>query len=350
MKILINTPRLIPHGGVANHYLGLKEYWSEDVLYNPIGKRNSKSGSGVFRLPINIIKFIYLLFTFKPDVVLLNPSLSRSAVVRDVIFLRIACFFKKRVAVFFHGFDYHSINHINIKKLTKQLNRTVCIFVLAEEFKDTVSSWGVNVPIYLATTKVDDKLIANFDIEKRTGKVNTILFLARITESKGIFIALDAFKKLATKYPDLQLRVVGNGPALEQAIEKCKNEAIERVTFLGTLSGNKLISEFTASDIYLFPTYHNEGMPTSILEALAFGLPVISRPVGGTKDFFINGRMGEVTDSLDAKDFAQLMEKYIQDKKLTKEVSQFNHQYAKDHFMASKVAQRIEEHLIKSVL
>ena len=208
----------------------------------------------------------------------------------------------------------------------------------------------MNVPIYLATTKVDDKLIADFDIEKRTGKVNTILFLARITESKGIFIALDAFKKLATKYSDLQLRVVGNGPALEQAIEKCKNEAIERVTFLGTLSGDKLISEFTTSDIYLFPTYHNEGMPTSILEALAFGLPVISRPVGGTKDFFINGRMGEVTDSLDAKDFAQLMEKYIQDKKLTKEVSQYNHQYAKDHFMASKVAQRIEEHLIKSVL
>ena len=61
MKILINTPRLIPHGGVANHYIGLKEYWNEDVIYNPIGKKGNKSGSGIFRLPINIMTFILKL-------------------------------------------------------------------------------------------------------------------------------------------------------------------------------------------------------------------------------------------------------------------------------------------------
>ena len=81
MKILINTPRLVPHGGVANHYIGLKPYWNEEVIYNPIGKKGNKSGSGVYRLPLNIITFVRKIFSFKPDIILLNPSLSKGAMV-----------------------------------------------------------------------------------------------------------------------------------------------------------------------------------------------------------------------------------------------------------------------------
>ena len=39
MKILINTPNLKELGGVASHYNGLKDYWTENVKYNTIGKR-----------------------------------------------------------------------------------------------------------------------------------------------------------------------------------------------------------------------------------------------------------------------------------------------------------------------
>jgi glycosyltransferase involved in cell wall biosynthesis len=43
-------------------------------------------------------------------------------------------------------------------------------------------------------------------------------------------------------------------------------------------------------DIFFFPFY-GEGMPISVLEAMAFSMPVITRNVGGIKDFFINGEM-----------------------------------------------------------
>lgn len=49
-------------------------------------------------------------------------------------------------------------------------------------------------------------------------------------------------------------------------------------------------------DIFFFPFY-GEGMPISVLEAMAFSMPVITRNVGGIKDFFINGEMGFCTDS-----------------------------------------------------
>ena len=47
MKLLINTPSLkFLGGGVANHYIGLRTFWTENVKYNVVGRRGGKSGSG----------------------------------------------------------------------------------------------------------------------------------------------------------------------------------------------------------------------------------------------------------------------------------------------------------------
>ena len=88
LKILINTPKISLPGGVANHYLGLKSYWLHNVNYNTVGKRfNSFFGKGIFYLPYDILKFLVNILVFKPDFVLLNPSLGKSAMVRDMTFL-----------------------------------------------------------------------------------------------------------------------------------------------------------------------------------------------------------------------------------------------------------------------
>lgn len=342
MKILINTPRLIPQGGVANHYLGLKPFWNEKVLYNPIGKTSNKQGSGIYRLPLNIIVFIWRIVSFQPDIILLNPSLSRSALIRDMIFLRIAKLLRTRVAIFFHGFDKSIIPTLNTAALAKKLNRSECVFVLAKEFEDILRSWGVTVPIHLTTTKVDDNLIQNFDINTRSGEIKNLLFLARITEAKGIFIALDAFKIINKKHSEVKLNVVGSGPDLEKAKQYSIEQHIQNVTFHGALSGDNLIMSFKNANLYIFPTFHAEGMPTSVLEAMAFGIPVISRPVGGLCDFFKNNEMGELINSLEPTDFANAIEKYIINQDLTLHVSRYNHKYAREHFMASSVARNVE--------
>ena len=160
------------------------------------------------------------------------------------------------------------------------------------------------------------------------------MFLARLTETKGIFIALEAFSQLQRKYPYLKMRIVGDGPARIEAESFVADRKMENVVFTGGLAGKELISEYEDADLYLLPTYH-EGMPTSVLEAMAFGLPVITRPVGGLKDFFVNGRMGEMVDSLRAQDFVFAIEKYLNDEHLSHEVAVFNYDFAKSHFLAS---------------
>ena len=65
-----------------------------------------------------------------------------------------------------------------------------------------------------------------------------------------------------------------------------------------------------------------------LLEAMYFGLPVISRPVGGLCDFFENGKMGKLIESLDPQEYAKVIESYINNPLKNQEISIYNYNYA----------------------
>ena len=67
--------------------------------------------------------------------------------------------------------------------------------------------------------------------------------------------------------------------------------------------------------------------------------------MGGLADFFEQDKMGFITDSLDPQIFADAFEKYISNTQFYTEVANYNYQYAKEHFMASSVTQKIEQTL-----
>lgn len=346
-RILINTPFLKGHGGVVNHFVGLKPYWSANVRYNVIGKRSRWNGSGLFFLPYDIIKFILKLLLWKPDAVLLNPSLNKSAVTRDMIFLGIGVLLKVKTFVMFHGWrpDYAEV--VDKTKLSKKLNRSAGIMVLCSSFKESLLSWGVTSPVYLVTTKVDNRLLSGFDFTKhQREKVDKILFLARIEKEKGIFEALETFEIIHKKYPNKKLIVAGDGSALAEAKMMVKKKGLANVSFMGFLHGNDLIHQFVDCDIYLFTSYH-EGMPTSVLEAMAFGLPIITSSVGGLVDFFENGKMGRMIERLDPELFANEIDYLICHPEKVSDISLYNNEYAQAHFLASEVAKEMESIILE---
>ena len=89
------------------------------------------------------------------------------------------------------------------------------------------------------------------------------------------------------------------------------NKNLSDVKFTGRLGGEALSNAYKKADFFLFMSY-GEGMPTVVLEAMAFGLPVFTRNVGGLVDFFENGRMGYISDSLNPVDFANAMKPYLE--------------------------------------
>ncbi|WP_346863271.1 glycosyltransferase family 4 protein [uncultured Draconibacterium sp.] len=340
MKILINTPHLEHLGGVANHYKGLRNYWKEDVIYNFIGGRNGISG--ILIIPFDIFKFLVKCLIFYPDIIILNPSLGKNAIPRDFLFLKLATLFGFKTIVFFHGWNKNQEQKINsnFKKFASKLDRAHTIIVLAEEFRRTLLNWGIKSPIYLTSTKIDDQLLSKFDFSEKSQNYN-ILFLSRIEKEKGIFIAIDAYEKIQKKYPNSSLTIAGDGSALVSAKKIVIDRKIKNTNFLGKISGKNLKNAFRNANLYLFPTY-GEGMPTSVLEAMAFGLPVISRPVGGLNDFFENDKMGYLIDSFNSDDFTERISFLFEHEEKMMDIGKYNHYYAIEKFLASKVAKQLE--------
>lgn len=344
MKILVNVPCLKKPGGVSNHYIGLRPYWTESVLYNVIGGRRGLPGPLI--LLYDYFKFVLLCIFGRFDAVVLNPSLGKTAVLRDFVFLLISSLFGLKTVIFIHGWDKQFAKIIDQHSQLASIifSRASSFIVLATEFENSLRKWGAVQKIFLETTKVDDRLIESFRLEQKRYN-NTLLFLARVEQNKGVLVALDAFRLLKPSHPDARLLVAGTGAALPDARKHCEKYEIKDVEFLGHVSGAKLIEAFSESSIYILPTTHGEGLPTSVLEAMAFGLVVVTRPVGGIVDFFEQDNMGCLTKSVAPEDYARILDDLLANPSNVKRIGAFNHTYAKSNFMASKVATRIEQHI-----
>ena len=114
------------------------------------------------------------------------------------------------------------------------------------------------------------------------------------------------------------------------------------------MSGQEKKELLETANIFCFPSY-GEGMPNVVIEAMAFGLPVVTRRVGGLADFFKDGEHGFFTTSKDPIIFADFIEKLLVNQQLYEEISLNNYQYARSNFLASCAAKRLEE-IYRSVL
>jgi len=342
MKILINTPNYKnpSSGGVASYYYGMLGYWNESVKYNIVGRR--KGFSGAVWLPWDILVFIIKLLLWRPNVVVVNPSLFQNALRRDFTFLNVAKLLRFPVVVLIHGFDLEVSQTIDSKWVKRNLNKANLVLVLANQFRDILKRWGVTAPIELTTTKVEDRMLDGFNINIRKGEIRNILFLSRMVKGKGVYETIDTFEIIKRENPYIKLTMVGSGEELDNLKSYVDGKNIKDVSFTGPLSGESRLNAYREADFFFFPTNYGEGMPTVVLEAMAFGLPVLTRKVGGLVDFFEDGKMGCITDSVRPDEFAKMIDPYIRNRNLTLQTSLYNHKYALDHFMASKVGIRIE--------
>ncbi len=118
----------------------------------------------------------------------------------------------------------------------------------------------------------------------------TLLSLGRLIPIKGLTHLLSAMASL----PDVELVVAGDGPE-RPALEAQARGA--RVRFVGEVRGAEKAAWFSAADAFVLPSLtlpsgRSEGMPTTLLEAMHYGLPVVATAVGGVPDVVEDGDNG----------------------------------------------------------
>lgn len=120
---------------------------------------------------------------------------------------------------------------------------------------------------------------------------STILFLGRLGEQKGTYDLLNAVSGLVTQYPNLTLLLGGDGE-LDRVQKQANQMGIgAHVEVLGWISVTRKSALLRRAAIYVLPSYA-EGLPMSVLEAMAAGLPVISTRVGGIPEVIADGLEG----------------------------------------------------------
>lgn len=103
-----------------------------------------------------------------------------------------------------------------------------------------------------------------------------LLYVGRLNEAKGVDRLIQAFEQLHAEFPELSLKIVGDGPMRESLRKLCERREIEdRVTFLGTVPNEELPRVYNESRVFVLPS-DAEGLPRTVLESLACGTPVVT--------------------------------------------------------------------------
>ena len=349
MRVLVTHPDA--RGGVSNYYRQLQGRFTMPVFHFIVGRTLGERGrlQRTLRRLAAYWKFMICLRKNNIDLVHLNPSLDSKSFMREGFFALLARANKKKVIVFFHGWKKSSeicIERYFLWIFSRFFGKADALIVLTNENKKTLEKWRVINPIYKEVTVIDDNELTGFDMQnalkkRQSSKTWRILFLARIIREKGIYEILEAFSLIQSKYPTMELVVAGDGRELDNVKSFTRESSIHNVTFAGYIKNEEKRRRFHEAHIFCLPSYA-EGCPVSVIEAMAYGLPIVTRPVGGVVDFFKNGSHGFISGSLDPNVLASHIEKLLVDKNLYEKISLYNYQFAQTHFLASDAVLRLE--------
>ncbi|MBT4764790.1 glycosyltransferase family 4 protein [Candidatus Woesearchaeota archaeon] len=164
-----------------------------------------------------------------------------------------------------------------------------------------------------------------------------VITIANLVKKKNLGLILD----IARKMPLISFIIVGSGKEKRFLLSRIENENISNVKILGHKNLKELQVLYCQSDIFML-TSTKEGTPTSILEAMASGLPIISSNVGGVKS--ILGKHNCVAELSNQHQFIDCLSKFSLNIKLRRDVSVKNRMQSKKYAWKN-VAENINLHL-----
>ena len=240
----------------------------------------------------------------------------KGSVFRKILLLLLAKAFGKPVIMHTHGCEFHTF-HDGLPGWLRYgvdaaLRQADCFIVLSESWKDYyLTHCGLNPDRVIVLPNPVE--IPASTPDRAASSVTRFVFLGRIGQRKGAFDLLQAFANLpADCLPQAQLTLAGDGE-LDKASDLVKQlnleDHVELPGWIDLEQRNRLLWD---ADVFILPSY-NEGLPMAMLEAMAWGLPVISTPVGGIPEVIVSGENGYLADPGDIKALSAAMQSLVED-------------------------------------
>jgi colanic acid/amylovoran biosynthesis glycosyltransferase len=171
----------------------------------------------------------------------------------------------------------------------------------------------------------------------------------RLIEKKGLPVTLRAFASFLKRYPNATLTIAGEGPLLSQLQELARRLKIDnRVSFAGFISQEQLRDLYYGSHIFLHPSEtgadgNQEGIPNSMLEAMASGLPVFATEHGGIPEAIEHGQSGVLVGERDDQELAWALINAVEDRHFLSQLVRNGAEMVRKKFDLGVQARRLED-------
>lgn len=127
------------------------------------------------------------------------------------------------------------------------------------------------------------------------------IFIGRLGEEKGLGCLLEAMRNC----PEIQLKIIGDGPIKEFVLSKLRDSSLDNVEYIGLVDHDHAMEYLRNSQFMVFPSICYEGMPMVILEALAAAKPVIASRIGILPEIIEDGISGLICEAGSISDLTE---------------------------------------------
>lgn len=268
--------------------------------------------------------------TWRPDVIYVATSHNWPALLRDVPLAFLMWGGSPPLALHLHGSECDRLGEPGtwlFTNLSLWLMRHVsAVLVLST---DEVREWRgfcpsgrfhlVENPFVPAASRAPESL----QLDGLGGVRATLLFAGRLVAEKGIFELLDALSIVRRKRR-CRLIVAGTGEAEGEIVRRIQLLGLgEDVSMPGYITGDRLESAYQAADVFVLPSYR-EGFPMVVMEAMGYGLPIVTTPIRGCADHLAPDENALFVAPRDPEGLACAIERLLDDDALRRRMGAAN--------------------------
>lgn len=226
----------------------------------------------------------------------------------------------------------------------RQLTASEGVLVLSGSWARFVHEVAPEAKVFVLPNYVDVPVVRTRpNSEQSAGGTALIrlLFLGLIGQRKGVYELIEGFAAAAKQNPKLRLCIAGNGE--EEKARACAQElgVTDKVEFAGWIGAERRNALLAQADIFLLPS-HNEGLPMSVLEAMAWGVPVITTPVGGIPELIEHGINGLLVEAGNSKAIQACIEQLALDACLREKIGQAGREAIQQRFSREHALPKLE--------
>ena len=230
------------------------------------------------------------------------------------------------------GFLLPLYKKLFIKKILSKAEKVIC---LSKDYKQFINKkYGINESkIIVIPNGVSEKFFINK--AKKLNKIPNLLFVGRLSVEKNIPKLIEATSLLKNK---VILHIVGEGEKKEELKKLILDKRIKNIILHGKKTGKELIDFYKHADIFLLAS-SCEGLPLTLLEAMASGTPIIASNIRGIRE--IIGNVGILVSPPTSENFTREIDKLIENKKIREKLAEKGRKKAKNYDW-NKIVEKFE--------